>query len=263
MSANLRLALPTVLVVLALFGTAPAQAQRPAPPATEADAVRMLASDDYRERDEAMYYVQGKVRDGEPVGAELRAAMLRATVDPGWGDGRPDIDPEANSDGWGELWSFYRDVVVSFRDPAMIPFMLAEGVGVYELASMGRPALLAMIETLEDPKADLGYTTVDAALAGLTLMVHDGLPTEDERARIGAATRYRLSGRLPRLPFVSAFGLAVTLDTPELRAMVERAANDPDVAATMRPEAVQRLQEEARKALEPGYLPTVIRWRRE
>lgn len=242
-----------------------ADAQRPDPPATEADAVRMLASDDYRERDEAFYYVNRKLRDGEPVGAALRAAMLAATVDPEWGRGRPDIDPEANPDGWGELWSFYRDAVVSFRDPDMIPFMLAEGVGVYELAGMGRPALLAVIEALEDPEADRDYT-MNAVLRALTLMVHDGLPTEEERARIVAATRNRLeAGGLPLPSVTSAFGLVATLGTPELLAIVERAANDRAAAATLNvhSELVDNVQQRAREALRPGFVPSVIRFRRE
>ena len=258
--------LATLAVVACAIPLGAANAQRPDPPATEADAVRMLASDDYRGRDEAFYYVSRKLRDGEPVGAELRAAMLAVTVDPEWGRGRPGIDSEANLDGWGELWSFYRDAVVSFRDPDMIPFMLAEGVGVIELADMGRPALLAAIEALEDPEADLDRA-VDAAFRALTLMVHDGLPTEEDRARIVAATRNRLeAGRLP-LPSVTwAFGLAVTLETPELLAIVERAANDRETADAMRAEyaserTTQSIQLSAREALQPGFVPSVIRLR--
>ena len=97
-------------------------------------------------------------------------------------------------------------------------------------------------------------------------MVHDGLPTEEELARIVAATRYRLTARLPRLPFMSAFGLAVTLGTPELLAIIERAAYDRVAAAAMEPagseEMVQSVQERAREALQPGFVPYVIRWRR-
>ena len=257
-----RLAMLAVVACAIPFGAA--DAQRPDPPATEADAVRMLASDDYRERDEAMYYVRRKVRDGKAVGAELRVAMLRATVDPDFSRGRPEADDPERIDARGELWSFYRDAVVSFRDPDMIPFMLAEGAGVYELAGMGRPALPPLIEALEDPEAD-PMRTVNAAFRALTLMVHDGLPTEDERARIIAATRYRLNARLPRLPFTSAFGLAVTLGTPDLLAIVEHAANDRAAAAAIRPETTERtinsIQKRAREALQPGFVPSVIRWR--
>lgn len=269
---------PTRLAMLAVVACAipsgAAEAQRPDPPATEADAVRMLASDDYRERDEAMYYVRRKVRDGEPVGAELRAAMLRATVDPDWGRGRPEADDPERIDARGELWSFYRDAVVSFRDPDMVPFMLAEGVGALELASMGRPALLPLIEALEDPEAD-PMRTVEVALRGLTLTVHDGLPTEKERARIIAATRYRLNSGL-LISAASAFGLAVTLDNPELLAIVERTANDREAALAIeawRPEGepapsatatrnrLKRIQQRAREALQPGFVPSVIRLR--
>lgn len=40
----------------------------------------------------------------------------------------------------------------------MNAFMLAEGVGVYELAAMGRSALEPMIEALEDPETDPAHT---------------------------------------------------------------------------------------------------------
>ena len=263
MNTNSRLAPLFFLAgVVGLFETAPAQAQRVDPPATEAEAVRMLASDDYRERDEAMFWVLDKASAREPIGAELRTALLRATMNPNWGDGRPEIDPALNSDGWGELWSLYREAVVKMRDPATIPFLLAEGVGPYALADMGRPALVAMIEALEDPEADLGRA-VDVALAGLTLMIHDGLPTEEERARIVAATRYRLeTGGLPLSAVTSAFGLAVTLGMSELLAVIERAANNRAAAAALEQgeELADRVQRRAREALQPGYVPVVIRW---
>ena len=177
------------LGLLTLFATGPfggAEAQRPDPPATEVAAVRMLDSDDYPERDEAMFYVLRRGNAGEPIGAELRAAMLRAAEDPDWADGRPDIDPQANPDGWGELWSFYGDAVSAMRHPDAIPFMLARYGSPYDLAAIGRPALLPVIEAIEDPEADLSHT-IHLSLRGRTLMVHDGLPTEEERARIVAA----------------------------------------------------------------------------
>lgn len=257
----LRLAMLAALACAIPLGTA--DAQRPDPPATEADAVRMLASDDYRDRDEALYYVNRKLRDGESVGAELRAALLRATMDPVFSRGRPEPVTPEEIDARGELWSFYRDAVVDFRDPDMIPFMLAWGAGAIELAAMGRPALPPLIEALEDPDADPAHT-VDVALLALTLMVHDGLPTEDEVKRVEAATRYRLEAGLPRLPFTWAFGLAVTLGTPELLAIVERAADDREAAAAIRSGdegMVDRVQLRARQALQPGYVPYAIRLR--
>ena len=243
----------------------PTRAQQP--PETEADAVRMLASEDYRERDEAMFWVLVRTKAREPVGAELRAAMLRAAADPGWADGRPKIDPEANPDGWGELWSIYGDAVSGMRHPDAIPFMLARYGSPYDLAAIGRPALLPVIGALENPEANLDHT-VDVAFRALTLMVHDGLPTEEERARIIAATRYRLNARLPIYSIVSAFGLAVTLGAPELLAIVERAANDRKSADAMRAayaseRTIDSVQEEAREALQTGFVPYVIRHRWE
>ena len=262
-----RLAMLAVVACAIPFGAA--DAQRPDPPATEADAVRMLASDDYRERDEAMYYVRRKVRDGKAVGAELRVAMLRATVDPDFSRGRPEADDPERIDARGELWSFYRDAVVSFRDPDMVPFMLAEGVGALELASMGRPALPPLIEALEDPEADPDRT-VYTALRALTLMVHDGLPTEDARAHIVAATRHRFNTGLVPGPGTAAFGLMVTLEAPELVAIVERVADDRNMAAAIVAAAmtevasenfIDLIQRRARQALQPGFVPSVIRLR--
>lgn len=270
-----RLALLPLFSGAALAGAA--EAQRPDPPATEAAAVRMLASADYRERDEAMFYVLAKGRAGEPIGAELRAAMLRAAEDPGWADGRPGTGSEEKySDGWGETWSFYGDAVSRMRHPDAIPFMLTRYGSPYDLAAIGRPAILPMIEALEDPEADAMHT-VDVALRGLTLAVHDGLPTGEELERIVDATRYRLDTGL-LLSAAEAFGLAVTLDSPELLAIVERAASNREAAGAMetwRPAGVaavtqralvgirERVQERAREALQPGFVPYVIRYRRE
>ncbi len=263
---TLRLALPSVLAGAVLFAES-AEAQRLDPPATEADAVRMLASADYRERDEAMFWVLYRAGADEPIGPGLRAAMLRAASDPGWGDGRPEIDTDLNPDGWGELWSFYGDAVSRMRDPDAIPFMLARRGSPYDLAAIGRPAILPMIEALEDPEADTRHT-VDVSLRGLTLMVHDGLPTEEERARIVAATRYWLGTDRLRLAVVmDALGLAVTLGTPDPLAIVERAATNRDVAAAMQENPTERfidlIQADAREALRPGFVPYVIRFRRE
>lgn len=96
------------------------------------------------------------------------------------------------------------------------------------------------------------------------LIVPKPLPTEEELERIGAATHYRLTARLPRLPFTWAFGLAVTLGTPELLAIVERAANDGEAAAAIRSGSERRVdlvQQDARQALQPGYVPYAIRLR--
>ncbi len=262
---TLRLALPSVLAGAVLFAES-AEAQRPDPPATEADAVRMLASDDYRERDEAMFWVLHRAEEGEPIGAVLRVAMIRAANPVGWGDGRPDIDPDLNPDGWGELWSIYGDAVSRMRHPDAIPFMLAWYGSPYDLAAIGRPGLLPMIEALEDPEADPDHT-VNVALRGLTLLVHDGLPTDEERARIVTATRYRMETSLPLFAVTSVIGLAVTLGAPELLVIVERAADDREVAAAMEenpPEDfIDTIQERAREALQPGFVPYVIRFRRE
>lgn len=247
----------------ALSGTLVQAQEPPTLPETEADAVRMLASDDYRERDQAMFFVLHKAKSGEPIGAELRAAMLRAVEEPGWEEGRPNINSQANADGWGETWSFYREAVARMRDPAAVPFMLAEGIGAYDLAAIGRPALLPMIEALEDPEAD-PENTVSVSVSALTLLVHDGLPTEDERARIVQATVSRLErGGLPLSTLTDAFGLAVTLGTAELVAIVERVAKVREAAAAMNiyPELVDDVQESAREAIERGFVPRVIRWR--
>ena len=264
----LRLTVPLIAAAALLCG--PAQAQEPpTPPETEAEAVRMLASDNYRNRDAAMDFVGRRLRDGLSVGPELRDAMIRALEDPAWSVGRPEIDPELNPDGWGEHWSIYADVVSGMRDPAAVPFMLARRGSPYDLAAIGRPALLPMIEVLEDPEVNIQYEggfyhTVNVSLRALTLMVHDRIPTEDELERIAAATRYRLSARLPLPAISSAFGLAVTLGTPELLAMVERAANDREAAAAMEEsgeELADIVQKGAREALQPGFVPSVIRSR--
>lgn len=247
----------------------PVRAQEPpAPPETEADALRMLASGDYRERDAAVDFVARRVHGGLSVDPELRDAMIRLlTSSAAWSAGRPKIDPETNPDGWGEHWSIQADVVSRMRDPAAIPFMLARWGSPYDLAAIGRPALLPVIEALEDPEAD-PQRALDLSLRALTLMVHDGLPTEEERVRIVATTWYRLETRLSLPNAVSAFGLAITLGTPELLAMVEHVANDRDAADAMRAvytteRRIQTLQERAREALQPGFVPSVIRHRRE
>ena len=226
----------------------------------------MLASDDYRNRDAAMDFVGRRLRDGLSVSSELRDAMIRALENPAWSAGRPKV---ANPDGWGEHWSIYADVISGMRDPAAIPFMLARRGSPYDLAAIGRPALLPMIKALEDPELNIQYEggfyhTVNVSLRALTLMVHDGLPTEDELERIEAATRYRLSAGLPLPAATSAFGLAVTLGTPELLAMIERAANDQEAAAAMEESGIELadiVQKRAREALQPGFVPSVIRFR--
>lgn len=252
---------PTLsLIAGAALLCAPARAQEPpTPPETEAEAVRMLASDDYRERDAAMNFVGRRLRDGLSVGSELRDAMIMALENPAWSAGRPKV---ANPDGWGEHWSIYADVISGMRDPAAIPFMLARRGSPYDLAAIGRPALLPMIEALEDPEVDSRHT-VDVSLEALTLMVYDRLPTEEELARIVAATRYRLSTSRPSSVW-KAFHLAVTLNAPELLSIIESVATDPGATAEMQgvsTPVMEFIQESAREALQPGFVPYVIRWR--
>lgn len=269
---TLKSTLPTLLAATVLLLPASTTAQHPQPPATEAEALRMLAAEDYRERDAAMSFVASLVNAGLPVDAGLRDAMMHALEHSAWMAGRPTVDPELNPDGWGEYWSMFRDVVTDMRDPATIPFLLDNGTGVYVLADMGRATLAPAIEAvadpaLTDPETHIQYN-VSTALEVLTLLVHDGVPTPQERDAIVAAVRYRMGTPFSVFAASPAFGLAVTLGTPDLLAFVEAAATDRRTAAAMAgpgsPEdSMEYIQELAREALQPDFVPDVVRWRRD
>lgn len=249
----------TLLIGLATVGPMQAQQQ---PPMTEADAVLMLVSDDYRQRDQAMYFVLHRAQAGVEIGAELLDALLRATESPDWGKGRP--RETATPDGWGEVWIDYRYALASLRHPATIPILLETGqpFAAYALGDIGQAALAPTLLALEDPSAS--ESSVGSALKALTIMVYEALPTEEEEERIAAAVKHRLTGEpLPLYDVTAAIALAVTLGTPELVAMVERVAEDRTAAEALArfDDHVDTIQSDAREALQPGFVAAAVRFR--
>ena len=229
------------------------------PPLSEAEALRMLASDDFRERDAAMYFVYRLGKAGQQVSPALRDALIREARSENWDRGRPAIE---SYDEWGEVWSDYRSAIASLRDPAVSATLLRMGCCADELAAMGRDALLATIVALEDTTSD--EYTVGVALRALAIVVYDGVPTTAELERIAVATERRLmDGNIMDAP--DAIALAVLLRVPRLTGIVQRIAEDRTAAAALAGSDgmfAEMVQASAKEALQPDFVPRAVRNRK-
>ena len=248
----------TLTAMLVLLGTPALNAQQQ-PPMTDADALRMLGSHDFRERDAAMYYVWDVAKSGREVSAELTDALVREAQSDDWGHGRPE---PGTLDGWGEIWADYRSAIGALRAPSTVPVLLEMGCCTYDLAEIGREAVAPTIAALESAG---NKNTEEVALRALTVMRADGILTGREQVRIEAALERRLTaGEMSLLGVASAFDLIVTLDSDRLIPFVQRAANDHGTASRLveYAELATKVRTYARETLEAGYVPAAIKFRR-
>ncbi len=189
---------------------------------TEREAVVLLAEGDWRERLGAL---ETAAALGPSASPELRMAVIEAAR--AEMRGGTDTPPES------ETIFEYLDAVAGLRDPRAIPLLvdvLPMG-GENFLADFGAEAFPVVLEAVSDhgePSTRVGH-----GLTTLRFMFEDGALTAGQVARVREAVRERLSGS--QLPAVvsSAVRLALALRDPELRATVERIADDRTFAGAL------------------------------
>lgn len=160
---------------------------------SQAEAVRLLASDDRRERDRGL----DRAWDlWSQAGPELRAAVIRAA----WREARADINSESTTR--------YARVAALFEDPAAIP-LLVEVMHTsiatrLALANFGEAALPGVLEKAMDPGVatfprpasgdpnDLAIQRGIAALHILRLMAERELVGPEELETMCKVARLRL-----------------------------------------------------------------------
>ena len=192
----------------------PAAAQEAGP--TEAEAAALLAANDWRERLEG---INAAYRLGiDQASPALRAAVIDAALAEFRGETTPPPGSEAILD--------YLNAVWDLRHPDAIPALI-EGLdmgGENHLADFGALAFPAVIAAVADP--DEHPSRVRNGLAALRFMLGDGVLSAEQIERTRAVVRERLSGPQQFSVAKSAARLALALGDPELRAAVERIADD-------------------------------------
>jgi len=138
---SIRLPALWILVALCLLALSDSGvAQATSPQITEAEAVRLLASDDPEQRDLALRLAWEL---GPDSGPELRAAVIRAA----WEELRTDINSESTA--------LYSRVVAVLEDPDAIPLLVEvmhTGLGArVTLANFGELALSGVLEKARHP----------------------------------------------------------------------------------------------------------------
>jgi len=189
---------------------------------SEAEATRLLASDDLGERHRALGVVEEL---GDQTGPQLRAAVIRAA----WELVRGETDLTPGSHAYGEYLGDYAYAVAGLRDPAAIPF-LVEHAGQLndDIADFGEMAFPAVLEQAEDARPlHRHQIRVWESIITLRYLVEDGSVSSEglEQVREVVKTRLTEPGQ-DMLVIGSAGTLAVVLGDPELLASAERLARD-------------------------------------
>ncbi len=149
------------------------------------------------------------------------------------------------------------EVVVALRDPRAIP-ALAGSVGhgllvIRALVEFGEAAAPAVLEVVTSPKTRTFH--VSGGLRALRMMVEtSGIRplSPDTWERIRRAALQRLTGRQFFVVLWNAIDLAVVLDDPEIRRMVELLATDRNeviARGVTDPDRIERTQKRARERL--------------
>lgn len=189
------------------------------PPMTEQEAAAVLADGRLTpERDRALALA---LNLGSRAGPELRGAV----IDAAWAEWRGETDrPEDSEEKLSYLYA-----VVDGRDSRGIPLLLDVPVGgsaiPNALADFG-PAR-AFGRVLEAAAHPGGHDDrVTNGLVALRFMVEDGSLGPAQVARIRGVVRERFSEAQHSPVVYAAIRLAVALDDPELRGIVETLATD-------------------------------------
>lgn len=157
---------------------------------------------------------------GPRASAELKAAVIEAA----WAEWRNDLDRPSTS----EAIFDYMDAVAGLRDPRAIPFLVEVlnhgAVATHALADLGTAAFPAVLTAVKDPAGiDMD---VSGGVTTLRFMVEDGSLNARQLEQVHEVARERLSGTQNLFVVKAAVQLAIALDDPELRRIVERIAAD-------------------------------------
>lgn len=158
------------------------------------------------------------------LGPRASADLKAAVIDAAWAEWRNDLDRPPTS----EAIFDYMDAVAGLRDPRAIPFLvevLNHGAvatnGLADLGAAAFPAVLAAVKAPEGFDMD-----VSGGVTALRFMVEDGSLNSRQLEQVREVVRERLSGTQSFFVVKAAVHLAVALDDPELRRIVERIAAD-------------------------------------
>ncbi|MDE2769694.1 MAG: hypothetical protein OXI44_00735 [Bacteroidota bacterium] len=207
-----RFFIPALLLALPALSNAQ---ERAAAPVTERQAAVQLAEGDWQERYNAVIFVM-------KLGAEASAELRLAVIDAAWAELRQETDTPPES----EAIFGYLQAVAEMGDPRAIPFLVEALIygGENALADIGARAFPAVLEAVSDP--DEHGSRARGALTVLRFMLEDGILTAGQTDQVRALVRERLSGTQDTKIVGAAVRLALALGDPELRAIVERFAND-------------------------------------
>ena len=146
-------------------------------------------------------------------------------IDAAWAEWRGETDRPEGSEAVLE----YMDAVAALRDPRAIPFLIAtSGTGQWAanaLADLGAASFPAVLATVSDPG---GYSyRVAGGVTTLRFMIEDGSLDGRQIEQVRDIARDRLSGTYYFFVVKAALRLAIPLEDPQLRRIVERIADEP------------------------------------
>lgn len=207
---------PALVLLLIIPAVSNAQ-ERAAAPVTEYQAAVQLKSDDWQERNAAVMFVM-------ELGPRASADIRFAVIDAAWAE----VRGETNTPNESEAVFDYMQAVAEMGDPRAIPFLvevLRFGSGASNaLADIGARAFPAVLEAAYDPNKHPSGTR--QALTALRFMLGDGILTSGQTEQVRAVARARLSGTQYDAVVKAAVRLALALNDPELRGIVQRFADD-------------------------------------
>ncbi len=256
-----------VLLAIALLAMGPATATIRAQVDQYALAQQILGGN-ARERRTALETVQ-QVRP-QNMGPELRAALIRTLQRQG------QIRAERyQADVRGEALEPLEDpefiagvsrVVAELRDPQSIPALVgALGTGApptRALLAFGEQAVTALLAAVRSPETM--DDVVDEALIALRFMVEGAAPrplSPGTLAEIRRVTKQRLTGKQYFSTLWRAIDLAIALNDPGLRTIVQSLASDRDTVRARGIEDGETVEETQRRAAErlAGVPPKPLR----
>lgn len=203
-------------VMLAIPALSSAQ-DRTAKTRTTQQLMVMLESGDWEERYDAAMFVKDL---GPQASAELRLAV----IDAAWAE----VRGETNMPNESEAGFDYMQAVAEMGDPRAIPFLvevLPFGLGAANaLADIGARSFPAVLEAVSDP--DEHPKRVSGGLITLRFMLEDGILTAGQTEQVRAVVHECLSGAQDHFEVRAGLRLALAIGDLELRAIVERFAND-------------------------------------
>lgn len=188
------------------------------PPMSEREAAAALMDNRINtpERDRAL-------RLATELGPRASADLKAAVIDAAWAELRGEVPrPEGDEAIFDYVWALCR-----LRDARAIPPMLeAISMGPMvsnALADLGAAAFPAVFAAVKDPKFD---DDVPGGLLALRFMVEDGSLNGHQLEQVREVGRERLSGMQGVRTVMAAAWLAIALEDPQLRRIVERIATD-------------------------------------